>query len=329
MRNRRQWRWTVTAALFALGLLASPSHAFLENTDTEGELPTNVSGVWLVVTHIQFPKPTATPEPGATPAPERPAKDTGTPRTFNVVNLLRIVHSPKEQAQKTRAEAKARQEASVAKAKAIVAAELKKSPPVQTASGEIESDVKVLVPGVPARRQPGDGDDVDIFLLDVAYPKNIQDSIDKVQKEEKPWVPTEKDLATFKSSWSSFKPSGRDEYSKIDWKVTAKDKYDENLQLDPVTKDAKFAITGNQDMIPKPNVPKTNIVVYGVEEMKGDTLSGKHTRAMMASVPFPIPIEMKGIFKMYKIAELPAVSGEKAKTTEKAKARKKAKAAKP
>ncbi len=318
MRNRRQWRSIVTAALLALGLTASRSHAFVESTETEGELPANVSGVWLVVTHIEFPKPTATPEPAATPGPTPAGAAAGPIRTFNVVNLLKIVHFQKDEAQKMRADAKKREEASVAKANAIVAEDLKKSPPIQTEGGQVESNVKVIVPGIPARRQPGDGDDADIYLLDVAFPKNMQDAIDKAQKEEKPWIPTDKDLAVLKSSWSTLKPSGREEYSKIDWKVTAKEKYDDNLNLDPTTKDAKFAITGNEEMIPKPNVPKTNIIVFGVEDIKRDSLSGKHTRAMMASLPFPLPIEMKGGFKMYKLAEIPAVAGESTKTTKKA-----------
>ena len=309
MRNRRQWRSIAAAALLALGLTAPRSHAFVESTETEGELPANVSGIWLVVTHVEFPKPTATPEPGATPGPTPGKEAAESLRTFNVVNLLKIVHFQKDEAQKMRADAKAREQASVDKANAIVAEELKKSPPMQTESGQIESNVKVIVPGIPIRRQPGDGDDADIYLLDVAFPKGIQDAIDKAQKAEKPWVPTDKDLAILKSSWSTLKPSGRDEYSKIDWKITSSEKYDDNLKLDPTTKDAKFTITGNQEMIPKPNVPKTNIIVFGVEEMKPDSLSGKHTRAMMASIPFPLPIEMKGGFKMYKVVELPRAGG--------------------
>lgn len=319
MKTRRQWRWIMTAAVFAFGIVASQSHAFVESTDTEGELPSNISGVWLLVTHLEFAKPTPTPEAGATPTPEpSPGAAAAAPiRYFNVVTLMRFVHLSKEAADKIRAADKKREEASVEKAKTMIAEELKKSPPVQTETGEVESDVKVVVPEVPVRRQPGDGDDVETYLLDVAYPKSIQDAIDKAQKAEKPWIPTDKDLAVLKSSWNDLKPSGRDEFSKIEWKITASDKFDDNLRLDATTRDAKFVITGNQEMIPKPNVPKTNIVVYGVEQVKGETLAGKHTRAMMASAPFPLPIEMRGTFKMYRVADLPKASGEKVKAAKK------------
>jgi hypothetical protein len=317
MKTRRQWRWMMTAAVLAFGIVTSQSHAFVESTDTEGELPSNISGVWLLVTHLEFTRPTPIPEAGATPTPA-PSPGAAAPiRYFNVVTLMRFVHLPKEAADKIRAADKKQEEASVEKAKAMIAEELKKSPPVQTESGEVESDVKVLVPAVSARRQPGDGDDVDAFLLDVAYPKSIQDAIDKAQKAEKPWDPTDKDLAVFKSSWNHMKPSGRDEFSKIEWKITGSDKFDDNLRLDATTRDAKFVIVGNQELIPKPNVPKSNIVVYGVEQVKDETLAGKHTRAMMAAAPFPIPIEMRGTFKMYKIGDLPKASGEKVKAAKK------------
>jgi len=311
MQSRRQWLWMVTTVVFAFCFcaMAPQSQAFIESTDTDGELPTNISGVWLVVTHLEFAKPTPTPEPGQpTPAASPGAKAAGPAgpvRYFNVANLLRIAHLPKEKAQALRAATKKYEEASIAKAKAIVAEEEKKSPPTQSESGEVQHEMKVLTPTVPPKYQLGEGDDVDVYLLDVAFPKSIQDEIDAAQKAEKQWVPTEKDLALLKSSWNTLKPSGRDEFSKIEWKVQTSDKFDDNYKIDATTKDAKFVLSGNQEMIPKPNVPKTSIVVYGIADIKGATLSGKHTRAMMASAPFPIPIEMHGTFKMFKIADLP------------------------
>ena len=119
------------------------------------------------------------------------------------------------------------------------------------------------------------------------------------------------------------KPSGRDEISKIEWKVVAANKYDEQLQIDPTLKGSKFSITANQDMIPKPNTPRQNILVYGAHPSGAGKLEGLHVRAMMASAPFPLSIEMKGTFKMYHIADLPkdgdgTVVAEKVEGAEKA-----------
>lgn len=327
MRNRRQWRRVLIAAVLALGMVPSRGFAFLESTETQGELPTNLNGMWLVVSNLEFTKggAEATPNPGTSPVPSPAsgaAKKDDAIRHFSVVNLFRIVHYPKAQAEKMREGDRKMEEASTEKAKALVAEEQKKAIPVQTETGEVQSDVNVIVPSVPAKRQPGTGDDVDIYLQDVAFPKSIQDEIDKAQKAEKPWTPTDKDLALLKTSLGSLKPSGRDEYSKIEWKVISPDNYDDNFKIDESTKDAKFVISANEEMIPKPNVPKTNVLVFGPDKVKGNVISGKHTRAMMATAPFPLPIEMKGTFVMYKVADLPGAADKSAAKPEEQKTKK-------
>jgi hypothetical protein len=66
-------------------------------------------------------------------------------------------------------------------------------------------------------------------------------------------------------------------------------------------------------MLPRPSQPDRNIVVYGVLKHDEKQISGKHVRAMMATAPFPIPIEMKGTFAMYKVADLPEEKADTAK----------------
>ena len=359
MEYHRYWRRVIMAAALALALVPRTSFGFVESSWTEGEIPADLNGVWLVVSHLEFARPTPQPTPGAPqaaaeaesqagaapegdaataavtvvpepgPSPVAEASTAGEPspaaaaaapqRNYTVATLWKIIHLPKPEAQSVRdAEAKMEQ-ASVEKAKALIAEEQKQqkqkqkqSIPLETEGGDVESGPKVLVPTIPPKRQPGDGDDVDIFLLDIEFPKTIQDSLEKAQKAEKPWEPSAKELALLKSSWGRLKPSKRDEYSKIEWKVLAADKFDEGLQMDPATKDAKFAITSDQQMIPKPNVPNKLILVFGAREIGGDLIEGGHVRAMMAAAPFPIPIEMKGSFKMYQVAKLPRPQATKA-----------------
>jgi hypothetical protein len=320
MFERRNWRPVLAAAVVVVGLAPAPSYSFVETTETEGAVSPNVSGVWLVVSHIQFPKSSPTPEgaaagpsPAASPAPGHKAdaaqtgKNEATTRTFNVVNLLKITHLGKEGARALREEEERREQASVAKAKDIVADEQKKSNniPVQTETGEVEGQPKVVVPTVPPKRQISPDDYFDVSLIDVEFSQDIQGSVDQAQKAEKAWVPSAKQLAQLKSSWSTLKTKTPPEYGKIEWKVTSADKFDDNLNTDEQTKGAKFVISGNEEMIPKPGVPKTNILVFGVRKIQPDVLEGGHVRAMMATAPFPLPIEMKGTFKMYKVSELP------------------------
>jgi hypothetical protein len=324
MFDRRYSRRVLIAGALALALAPAPGFGFVESTTTEGVLPVSINGAWLLVSHLEFPRPTPTPAPAPagteatvspTPAPSPAvAEKTAPVRIYNVVNVLKIVHYPKAEAQVLRDRDTKMQQAAIDKAKAIIAAEHKGSVPVETVTGEVEGagEAKVIVPSIPAKRLPGDGDDVEIYLLDVALPPSIENALQKAQKAERAWTPTAKDLALLKSSWSSLKPSKRDEINKIEWTVRSPDKFDEGLQTDPATKDAKFAITANQDMLPKPGVAKTNILIFGAREIDAGSIKGAHVRAMMAGVPFPITIEMKGPFTMYKLADVPRTPPEKA-----------------
>jgi hypothetical protein len=318
MFERPKWRPALFAAAAFVFLLPLRSFAFVETTVTEGELPASVNGVWLVVSHLQFAKTTPTPgadsaagspAPVATPAAADAKHNDGTAnvRTFNVVNLLKIVHLGKAGARAMREDEESREQASIAKAKKLLEEEQKKSAtiPVQTETGEVEGEAKIVVPTVPPVRQVSPDDYADVSLLDVELPKEIQDAVDNAQKAEKPWTPSTKELAAIKSSWSTLKPKVPSEYSKIEWKVTAADKFDESLQQDEATNGAKFMISGNQELIPKPGVPKSNVVVFGAKKIAPTVIEGGHVRAMMATAPFPLPIEMKGAFVMYKIADVP------------------------
>src|SRR6185295_1571793 len=101
MKNRRVWRRALIGAVVTLSVYASRSFAFLETTETQGELPSNISGVWLVVNQLEFTQPEPSPSPGApTPAPHKEAASSV--RFFSVPYLLRIVHYPKAEADKMR-----------------------------------------------------------------------------------------------------------------------------------------------------------------------------------------------------------------------------------
>jgi hypothetical protein len=287
--------------------------AFPEDTETQGTIPGDLNGVWLVVHHLTFNRPTPQATPGAEALP--------TKRTFNVINLFRITHLGQGEAAKARAAREQRQQASVTKAEAIIAQQKTGKIPVQTAEGEIEGGPRVVVPQVP--RPPGydpkihEGDKVEIFLLDVQMPKTVDDAFQAAQKAEEPYEPSDRELALLRSSWQSLTPVKDTEYSRIEWKIVAAAHYDQGLQVDPNVQGSTFAISGTQSMVPRPGQPNKNIVVYGIREATDTVMSGGHVRAMMATAPFPIPIELKGDFKMIKVADLP---GAKKGTEKEAKA---------
>src|SRR6185436_14490025 len=136
-------------------------------------------------------------------------------------------------------------------------------------------------------------DEVTVNLLDVALPKSMQDEIDKTNKTEKPWEPSEKDLATLKSTWKTLKPREKSEYARIQWKVYEHKYLEGGMQQDDKTKDAKFVISCDAQLIASPGQANRNIIIYGADKTSDKLIEGGHVRAIMTSAPFPIPIDMK------------------------------------
>ncbi len=275
--------------------------AFPEDTETQGEISSDLNGVWLVVHRLKFNRPTPRATPGADALP--------TTRIFNVINLFKITHLTKEAASEARGVRAKQIEASVAKAKAQIAKDAAATTPEDNAEGELEGGSRVIVPQIP--RAPGydpamhAGDKVTINLLDVDLPKSIDESFQAAQKLEVGYEPSDKDLAVLRSSWQTLLRKKDTEYNRIEWKVVSPTFYDQGLKADPMLTDTKFAITATQSMVPRPSQPNRNIVIYGIREVTDGTMNGTHSRAIMATAPFPIPIEMHGQAEMIKIADLP------------------------
>ena len=331
MVDRPIWRGVLMAAVVGLAsvLLPGLSFAFPQSTETSGEIATDLNGTWLVVNRIEFPKVTATPTPAASPgasgetAPPAAPKPAASPdaaagpRPFTVAYLFTIKHIRTEEAQKLRDTDKAQRQAAIDKATKILAEEQKKAgaAPQPVASGETPVEPKVMGYGIPRAPESvvDTQDEVLVTLLDVDMPKAIQEQIDKTNKAEKPWQPTDKDLALLKSSWKTLKPRAKTEYSRIQWKVL-QDKYLEGgLLQDDYTKNAKFVISGDASLISSPGQANRSILIYGANTIGDGVIEGGHVRAIMTAAPFPIPIDMKGAFKMYRLTDAPKAAAKKGK----------------
>ncbi len=315
MIDRQIWRGPLIAAVVALGLLPGTSFAFPQSTETSGEISTDLTGTWLVVNRLEFPRPSPTATPVIEGAPAAGTPATPSLRPFTVAYVFTIEHLPAVEAVKMRDADKARRQASIEKANKILADELAKGGPTPqpAASGETPVQPRALGFGIPkaADSVVDLGDEVTVKLQDVVMPKEIQDTIDTANKAEKIWEPSEKDLALLKSSWKTLKPPARSEYSKIEWKVLQDKFLEAGMLQDEKTKDAKFVISGDATLIAGPGQANRNIIIYGANKIGNDTIEGGHVRAIMTSAPFPIPIDMKGRFKMYRLTPAPKAAAKK------------------
>lgn len=309
MIDRQMWRTFVAAAAVALSLTLAPStgFGFPQSTETSGEITPDLTGTWLVVNRLEFSKkPSSSDAPGPTPTPGLDPKDI---RPFTVGYIFTIDHVPTSEAQKKRDADKAKKQEAIEKATKILAEEQAKAAkdPKPAPSGELPLEPKVLSYGIPKAPDSvvDQHDEVTVKLLDVDLPKALQDEIDAKNKAEEIWVPSPKDLALLKSSWKTLKPRAKTEYSRIQWKVMENKYLEGGLLQDEKTKNAKFVISGDAALIGAPGQPNRNILVYGAEKVSPTFIEGGHVRAIMTAAPFPIPIDMKGSFKMYRLTDVP------------------------
>lgn len=307
MIDRRMWRTLVVVAVVAFPLMLAPStgFGFPQSTETSGEITPNLAGTWFVVNRLEFSKSKEQSDvPGPTPTPGLSAKDV---RPFTVGYIFTIEHVPTSEAQKARDVEKAKKQEAVEKATKILAEEQVKAAKEPAPSGEIAVEPKVLSYGIP--RAPDSVvdkyDEISVHLLDVDLPKALQDEIDAKNKAEEVWEPSAKDLALLKSSWKTLKPRAKTEYSRIQWKVMEHRYLEGGMLQDEKTKDAKFVISGDAALIGSPGQPNRNIIVYGADKVSPTLIEGGHVRAIMTSAPFPIPIDMKGSFRMYRLTDVP------------------------
>jgi hypothetical protein len=312
MKDRQIWRGLVATSVGALLLAivtASAFAAFPQSTETSGEIPIDLNGTWFVVNRIEFPNaaPSGVPSPGPTPA--------ASVRPFTVGYVFTITHVPTTEAQKLRDAEKAKKQEAVDKATKILAEELRKAgaQPKPAASGEVPVEPKVLSYGIPKAPDSvaDQQDEVTVKLLDVDLPKDVQDSIDAANKANKSWDPSDKELATLKAAWKTLTPKAKTEYAKIDWKVMEHKYLDGGMLQDDKTKDAKFVISGDAQLISSPGQANRNIIIYGADNVSDRLIEGGHVRAIMTSAPFPIPIDMKGGFKMYRLTDVPKAGAKK------------------
>jgi hypothetical protein len=142
-------------------------------------------------------------------------------------------------------------------------------------------------------------------------PESVNKKIEAASQKGTAWTPDAEDLKTVDESWGKL-PKIEVSYAKIDHKILAAEAYTAEYQEDETTKDAKFAITINEQFAGRTGAIRS-YAVYGVQQLTGDTMSGRYLTSTIAAAPMPIPIVLKGDFKGYRLggagAPAPASGG--------------------
>ena len=137
-------------------------------------------------------------------------------------------------------------------------------------------------------------------ILDGTLP--FADKLEKLRQERKLWSPKPEDLKELSEHWYEYEAPEKPTFVKGSHRIVAESEFDSSLREDDNIKGSSFAIVSDLQANPLRGGGQ-QIGVYGVRDVSPDKIRGVYVQATLASAPFPISLEFKGLFTMYKIAD--------------------------
>ena len=163
---------------------------------------------------------------------------------------------------------------------------------------------------------------VQLHLLDVRMPKDIQEPLRAANDQFTPWEPSPKQLAALSREWASLPPAtdkdvrrGDVAYAQVQFTLATPERYAEVFpRQDGVVKDvlaqSAFGMQIVESYRALPVPPGENIsqvlqrkAIYGARGVSANLIEGKQVTGFLAAgYVGPIPIDVQGTFRMYRLA---------------------------
>ena len=310
-------RRRLAAGALAASLIApAQASAFFQQTSLEGEVGTDLGGVWLSVHNItpefrvNFEKPKSGPAVPIEVGPVTPDlhplvgdKPMGVvitkcvDATFCSSNGVLVgdvivevnSRATPDQAAYDEATANAPQQVFLSirrpALKMTTARLIKiKYGPASSAGGESSAE-----------------ESLDFRVLDVALP--LDEKIEQSRMKYQLVVPTPEELESIGKSWAELPSRKPLRYATGKHRFVARSAFDESLNTDKNLQHAKFAVVADLKSNPASGSAGQVIDVYGIESIDSKKMSGNYVSVTIANAPFPINIEFKGRFEMTRLAD--------------------------
>ncbi len=167
------------------------------------------------------------------------------------------------------------------------------------------------------------GDGVELKLLDVQLPKSLYEPFQKANHEPNAWEPSPQDIALLRKEWAKLPPAtnkdwrkSEQEYDRIDFMVVSPEKYGETFADQPgdvrqTLDGSDFALVVVERYRPHP-VPSGESVaqamqrksIYVIRKTSDAVLEGRQFTGYLAAGPgVPLPINVAGPFRLYRLAK--------------------------
>jgi hypothetical protein len=138
----------------------------------------------------------------------------------------------------------------------------------------------------------------------VVLPKAQNDALAHGNEIGGVWDPTPDDLAAIRDAWDRLEPEDRG-IARMTNILTGHDAYDEDLENDPLTKDALWVLRQQYVFLPGGSRPVNQANLIAPMKLERGVYSGGFIAVAVAAAPFPIPIKFDGTFQLISLGRPP------------------------
>jgi hypothetical protein len=142
----------------------------------------------------------------------------------------------------------------------------------------------------------------------VALPPTQAAAVEQRGAEGQAWSPTPDDLTAIRSAWDNLQPQDAHVKS-VRHNIAGKDGFDQTLTNEARTRDAIWVIRQRHDMYPSAAPVVRHAFVFAALAASDGGYTGNFDGATVAAAPFPIPISVKGSFRLYRLDEPASSAG--------------------
>jgi hypothetical protein len=145
----------------------------------------------------------------------------------------------------------------------------------------------------------------DVQMRFVKLPPSVAGAFEAANKERKSWTPTAQDLETIAEQWDSLPPEDRG-FADVAIKLVGKDGFDDTINGEDRLKDSTWVAQVSGNFRPGGGRPVREVTILGANQQTEDGWSGNYMSVAVANAPFPVPIQLNGTFRMWKVDARPA-----------------------
>ncbi|MCW5890700.1 MAG: hypothetical protein KIT14_09120 [bacterium] len=146
---------------------------------------------------------------------------------------------------------------------------------------------------------------MDVEVRFVGLPANVAAAYRKAAETRTSWTPTPADLDAIRDQWDALPAEDRG-FANLAVKLVGRDAFDDVIKGEPLVQDALWVaqLTGN--FRPGGGRPVREVVIFGAKEQIENGWSGTYMSVAVANAPFPVPIQLSGTFRMWRVDPRPA-----------------------